>query len=162
YMSPEQAKGKTVDKRADIWAFGVVLYEMLTGRMLFSGETVSETMAFVMTKEPDWSVLPANTPNHIRELLRRCLVKNPLNRIRDIGDVRIAIEATGAADDRPQSLPETSRAVTDRAYRVASVVLLIVTIALSVPAIRYFRETPPASPEMRVEITTPSTPVPVE
>ena len=63
YMSPEQAKGRPVDRRADIWAFGVVLYEMLTGRMLFSGETVSETMAFVMTKEPDWNALPANTPD---------------------------------------------------------------------------------------------------
>src|SRR5438132_1600948 len=84
-LSREQAKGKTVDKRADIWAFGVVLYEMLTGKMLFSGETVSETMAFVMTKELDWDTLPANIPLRIRELLHRCVVKEPRNRIRDIG-----------------------------------------------------------------------------
>src|SRR5215467_1758314 len=68
YMSPEQAKGKTVDKRADIWAFGVVLYEMLTGRMLFEGETASETMAFVMTKDPDWNALPPTTPGEIHQL----------------------------------------------------------------------------------------------
>src|SRR2546426_12758823 len=89
YMAPEQAKGKAVDKRADIWAFGVVLYEMLTGRMLFSGETTSETMAAVMMKEPDWNTLPANTPARLRVLLRRCLTKEPSNRLRDIGDVRI-------------------------------------------------------------------------
>ena len=92
YMSPEQAKGKTVDKRADIWAFGVVVYEMLTGKMPFFGETVSETMAFVITKEPDWNVLPKDLPLRIRELLRRCLIKDPRNRIRDMGDVRIELE----------------------------------------------------------------------
>src|SRR5262249_34007754 len=92
YMSPEQAKGKNVDKRADVWAFGVVLYEMLTGRMLFSGETASETIAAVMMKEPDWSALPAKTPARMRDLLRRCLIKEPRNRVRDIGDARITIE----------------------------------------------------------------------
>src|SRR6266571_516997 len=80
YMPPEQAKGKTVDRRADIWAFGVVLYEMLTGKMAFSGETVSETMAAVMLKEPDWDALPGNTPARLRDLIRRCLVKEPRNR----------------------------------------------------------------------------------
>src|SRR5262252_4492971 len=77
YMSPEQATGKNVDKRADIWAFGVVLYEMLTGRMLFSGETASETLAAVLTKEPDWKALPANLPERINDLIRRCLIKEP-------------------------------------------------------------------------------------
>ena len=92
YMSPEQAKGKVVDRRSDIWSFGVVLVEMLTGKALYSGETVSETIAQVMIKEPDWSVLPTATPDRLRSLLQRCLVKDPRNRIRDIGDVRIAIE----------------------------------------------------------------------
>src|SRR5262249_13943518 len=91
YMSPEQAKGKPVDRRADIWSFGVVLYEMLTGKMAFSGETVSETMAFVMTRDPDWSTLPANTPTRLRELLRRCLTKDPQNRLQAIGEARITI-----------------------------------------------------------------------
>src|SRR5436309_13145066 len=92
YMTPEQAKGRNVDRRADIWAFGVVLYEMLTGRMLFSGETASETMAAMMMKEPDWNTLPADSPARVRGLLHRCLTKEPRNRLRDIGEARIAIE----------------------------------------------------------------------
>lgn len=91
YMAPEQAKGKAVDRRADIWAFGVIVYEMLTGRMAFVGETASETMAFVMTREPEWSALPAETPARLIDLLRRCLIKDPRSRARDIGDLRIAI-----------------------------------------------------------------------
>jgi len=92
YMSPEQAKGKGVDRRADIWAFGCVLYEMLTGKQSFPGETASESVAAVIKDEPDWSKLPASTPPGIRELLRRCLVKDPRLRLRDMGDARIAIE----------------------------------------------------------------------
>src|SRR5215471_2246591 len=91
YMSPEQAKGKPVDKRADIWAFGVVLIEMLTGRQLYNGDTISETLAAVLLKEPDLTGLPASTPAAIRRLLRRCLDKDPQERLRDIGEARIAI-----------------------------------------------------------------------
>ncbi len=92
YMAPEQAKGKAVDKRADIWAFGVVLYEMLTGQRLFSAETIPETLAHVMTREIDLGTLPPTTPRHIRTLLARCLVKEPKQRLRDIGDVRLALD----------------------------------------------------------------------
>ena len=92
YMSPEQAKGKRVDKRADIWAFGAVVYEMLTGTRAFAGEDVSETLAFVLTKEPDWELLPAETPNDLKSLLRLCLRKDARRRVRDIGDVRLALE----------------------------------------------------------------------
>jgi Tol biopolymer transport system component len=92
YMSPEQAKGKAVDRRADIWAFGCVLYEMLSGQMAFRGETVTDTLAAVIKEEPDWSRLPAATPAHIRVLLQRCLQKDPKQRLRDIGDARIAID----------------------------------------------------------------------
>jgi serine/threonine-protein kinase len=108
YMAPEQAKGKPVDKRADIWAFGVILYEMLTGRMLFSGETVSETMAFVMTKEPDWKALPASTPWRLQRLLHRCLRKDARSRLQAIGDARIAIEEVqsgSATECRKDSWP---------------------------------------------------------
>ena len=94
YMSPEQTKGRPVDRRADIWAFGCVFYEMLTGRQAFSGETVSETLAAVIKDEPDWSRLPPVTPGRIQTLVRRCLVKDPKQRLRDIGDARIAIEET--------------------------------------------------------------------
>jgi len=93
YMAPEQARGKTVDKRADIWAFGVVLYEALTGKPLFAGgDTLTDTIAAVVTREPDWSALPAETPPHLRRLLERCLRKDPKQRLRDIGDARIALE----------------------------------------------------------------------
>ena len=98
YMSPEQAKGKPVDKRSDIWAFGCVLYEMLTGQRAFAGEDVSDTLAFIITKEPDWTALPANTPWTIRKLLRRCLEKDRKRRLRDIGDARMEIEELPAID----------------------------------------------------------------
>jgi Tol biopolymer transport system component len=93
YMSPEQARGKPVDKRADIWAFGTVLYQMLTGRWLFDGETVSDVLAAVLTHEPDWSALPAATPASTRILLRRCLDRDPKTRLRDIGEARVALAA---------------------------------------------------------------------
>jgi Tol biopolymer transport system component len=92
YMSPEQARGLRVDRRTDIWAFGCVLYEMLTGRPAFPGETVSDTIAKILEREPDWSLLPPATPAAIRRLLFRCLAKDPRRRIRDIGDARIEIE----------------------------------------------------------------------
>jgi serine/threonine protein kinase len=98
YMAPEQARGKAVDKRADIWAFGCVLYEMLSGRRAFAGEEVSDTLAYVITKEIDWSALPPETPRHIRRLLQRCLEKDPKRRMRDIGDARIELEDGARAD----------------------------------------------------------------
>jgi eukaryotic-like serine/threonine-protein kinase len=89
YMSPEQAKGKSLDRRADIWAFGVVFYEMLTGRSLYAGETVSDTLAAVLTRDPDWGTVPAR----FQPLLRRCLERDPTMRLRDIGEARVALEA---------------------------------------------------------------------
>ena len=97
YMSPEQARGKEVDKRTDIWAFGCVVYEMLTARPAFRGETASDTIAAILEHEPDWSALPARTPASIRRLIQRCLEKDQKRRVRDIGDARIDIEdALGA------------------------------------------------------------------
>jgi Tol biopolymer transport system component len=93
YMSPEQARGLAVDKRTDIWAFGCVVYEMLTGRIAFAGETVSDSIAKILEREPDWSALPDSTPAPIRRLLLRCLTKDPKARMRDIGDSRIEIDA---------------------------------------------------------------------
>ncbi|HEY1805648.1 MAG TPA: protein kinase [Terracidiphilus sp.] len=92
YMSPEQAKGKHVDRRADIWAFGCVLFEMFAGKMAFEGETISDLLAAVIRGEPEWAALPATTPGAVQRLIRRCLVKDPKQRMRDIGDARIAIE----------------------------------------------------------------------
>ncbi len=97
YMSPEQARGKPLDKRTDIFSFGCVLYECLTGRQAFSGETVSDTLSAILRAEPDWSALPAATPARVRELLRRCLQKDPKRRLHDIADARIEIEEAQAA-----------------------------------------------------------------
>ncbi len=100
YMSPEQARGQPVDKRADIWSFGVVLYEMLTGKQAFKGDTISDTLAAVLRAEVDWDVLPAGTPASIRRLLRRCLTRDRKQRLQAIGDARFEIEEalTGSTD----------------------------------------------------------------
>src|SRR5437667_2838418 len=100
YMSPEQARGKTVDRRADIWAFGVVLYEMLAGQRLFAGEEISDTLAAVLKTAPDWQRLPAATPAGLRRLLQRCLEKDPRRRLQAIGEARVQIEdaVSGAPD----------------------------------------------------------------
>jgi serine/threonine-protein kinase len=93
YMSPEQARGRSVDKRADIWAFGAVLYEMLSGRKAFEGETVSDTLAAVLRADIDWAALPPETPASVRRVLRRCLDRDPKTRFRDIADARIEMDA---------------------------------------------------------------------
>jgi Tol biopolymer transport system component len=94
YMSPEQARGKVVERRVDLWAFGAVVYEMLTGRRAFDGEDVSDTLAHVLMKEPDWSLLPVHTPISIRRLLRRCLEKDRIRRLESAADARLEIEET--------------------------------------------------------------------
>ena len=101
YMSPEQAKGKRVDRRADIWAFGAVLYEMLTGRRAFFGEDVSETLAAVLRAEPEWNALPAETHGALGNVLRLCLTKDVKLRVRDIGDVRLAMDGSFVSAAQP-------------------------------------------------------------
>lgn len=106
YMSPEQAKGKSVDRRADIWAFGCVLYEMLSGTQAFTGETVTDVLAGVVRADPDWDAIPAAVPTRIRGLIGRCLVKDPKHRLQAIGEARIAIEEAIEGDasvDLPRS-----------------------------------------------------------
>jgi serine/threonine protein kinase/dipeptidyl aminopeptidase/acylaminoacyl peptidase len=117
YMSPEQGKAKPVDRRADIWAFGCVLYEMLTGKMAFRGDTVTETLAAVLKNEPDWPQLPAATPQHVRVLLRRCLQKDARQRLQAMGDARIALDEvlSGASD---ANLPATPSVAVDGRRRV--------------------------------------------
>ena len=113
YMSPEQARGKPVDKRTDIWAFGCVLYEILTARPAFPGETVPETIDAILEREPDWNALPAPTPTSIRRLLQRCLEKDPRRRLRDIGDARLEVDEALVAIVSPRAAaPE--RASDDR------------------------------------------------
>ncbi len=105
YMAPEQARGAAVDKRADIWAFGVVLYEMLTGKSLFAGPTVSDTLAGVLKTEIDWKALPSETPTEIRRLLRRCLERDPKNRLHDIADARLVLDDLLAGRAEAGDLP---------------------------------------------------------
>jgi serine/threonine protein kinase len=111
YMSPEQAKGKSVDRRTDIWAFGCVLYEILTGKPTFEGETTSDVLAAVIRAEPDWNAMLATTPARIRELVRRCLVKDPKQRLQAVGEARIAIEKalSGEPDVAPGLVPAQGR-----------------------------------------------------
>jgi len=112
YMSPEQARGKTVDKRTDIWAYGCVLYEMLTGRKAFVGETASDAIAAILEREPDWTKLPAAAPAPVQRLLRRCLEKDPSRRLRDIGDARLDVDSalsSPAQADLPKPAQMTRR-----------------------------------------------------
>ena len=154
YMSPEQAKGKSVDKRADIWSFGVVLFEMLTGQHLFSGETVSETLAAVMMKEPVWETLAGELPARLSNVLRRCLEKDPHLRMRDIGDVRLAMGGAFETIAEPRSEPAapTVRRLWQQPVPVA--VAASVAVGLAVWALR---PVPPAldQPTSRVSISVP-------
>jgi eukaryotic-like serine/threonine-protein kinase len=137
YMSPEQARGKPVDRRADIWAFGVVLYEMLTGRALFAGETVSDTMAEVLKRDIDLKALPPDTPPGVRRMLALCLQRDPRERLRDIGDAFIAFELT------PSHIRERTSRVT-RSGVAAAVVMAMLAGAAATWAWVSFRlaETP--------------------
>ena len=139
YMSPEQARGKPVDKRTDIWAFGCVLYEMLTGVRAFAGDEVSDTLAFIITREPAWSALPASTPGSIRRLLRRCLTKDRRQRLSDIADARLEIAEVGAEQAAEvSSTAATSPTITRKPFPWPSMALasaglfaLAVSIAIS-------------------------------
>jgi serine/threonine protein kinase/dipeptidyl aminopeptidase/acylaminoacyl peptidase len=142
YMSPEQAVGKRVDKRTDLWSFGVVLLEMLTGRQLFHGETVSHVLASVLKDEPDWMVLPANTPISIRRLLRRCLEKERKRRLADAADARLEIE------DVLSGLVETTlRVRTRRGEAVAWGLAAVALAGAAALTFVHFRETPPPTPK---------------
>jgi len=126
YMSPEQARGRTTDKRTDIWSFGCILFELLSGRTAFSGETVSDNIAAILKAEPEWSLLPATTPPRLRELVARCLEKDRRRRLRDIGDARIELEKVQAGD--PGTVPEVATGHARRLLPLA--VVLVVGIAL--------------------------------
>jgi len=113
YMAPEQAKGRTVDRRADLWAFGVILWEMLTGQRLFQGEDISDTLAAVLRDDPDWDAVPDGTPEGVRRLLARCLERDPRKRLRDIGEARVRLEQwtndPSSLADAPADLPAWTR-----------------------------------------------------
>ena len=150
YMPPEQARGKSVDKRADIWAFGVVLYEMLTGERLFEGETVSDTLIEVATREPDWGRVPAK----VQRLLRRCLEKDPKRRLRDIGDMQLLLVAETDEDVRPLDVEHPGGPLHIKRW-VWQVAAGVATLALAALALIHFREKPPAVEVVRFQIPAP-------
>ena len=156
YMAPEQAKGKAVDKRADIWAFGVVLYEMLAGRRAFDGDDTSTTLASVLMKDPEWTALPAATPPAIRALVARCLVKDPRQRLRDMGDARLQLEdaLAGRGEPAPPVIAPLGVAKRGRpAWQLATAMGMIAAAAAAAAWFAKPSSTPPAL--MRLSIAMP-------
>ncbi|MGH9785295.1 MAG: protein kinase domain-containing protein, partial [Terriglobia bacterium] len=159
YMSPEQASGRETDKRADIWSFGCVLYELLSGKQAFDGETVTEILASVLKSEPDWTALPESTPPSIRNLLRRCLQKEAKKRLRDAADVQIEIEetiaasATGTAVAAP-AMVAPPRPLWRRAMPIVLTALATAAIAVGI-AIWNRPEAPASRPVSRFAVTLP-------
>jgi Tol biopolymer transport system component len=161
YMSPEQARGRPVDRRTDLWSFGCVLYEMIAGRQAFeTGETMSDAVATILKSDVDWSALPADTPESIRRLLRRCLKKERNERLQSAGDARVEIEE--ARVSAPQETPSPPAAVSVRAKRGERAAWIAATVVLAgvaaTFAVSYFRPGVVELPEVRADIVTPSTP----
>jgi len=159
YMAPEQAKGATADKRADIWAFGVVLFEMLAGGKLFAAETVPETLAQVLTRAPDLDELPADVPPPIRRMLRRCLERQPKRRLRDIGDARLVIDdVLGGVIDDPGSATGVATVPTGPPKWVvpALAATLVVAGAAAFAIARWTAPAPPPREVVRFDIPQPS------
>src|SRR4051812_2219825 len=155
YMSPEQAKGRLVDRRSDVWAFGCVFYEMLTGRPAFDGNSVTEILAAVLKTEPDWRLLPNDTPASISRLLRRCLQKDLKRRLRDIADASFDIDEI-AVPSFPG--PRADAAGARRRERLAWTLAVAVLALTSLVGIGWvLRPKPPPPPMMRLEIATPPT-----
>ena len=146
YMSPEQARGKAVDKRTDIWAFGCVLFELLTGKQVFQGEDVTDILAAVVRAEPDWQALPAATPMQVRDMLRRCLQKDKTQRLRDAGDARIEIQEALAA---PLGVDANTAAPVTRGWHkwlpwTAATVFILTTIAFALGFVLRTPKPPPS------------------
>ena len=135
YMAPEQAAGSAVDRRADIWSFGVVLFEMLIGRRLFEGESVSHVLASVLKDTPDFAALPAGTPERILNLLRRCLRRKPRERLQAIGDARVVIEEVQADPHRDERSPSGSTAAISAAARTSRLAWVVAAAGLAAAAI---------------------------
>jgi serine/threonine-protein kinase len=155
YMSPEQAKAKSVDRRADIWAFGCVLYEMLTGKQAFTGETVTDTLASIIKEEPDSNLLPAQTPMRVRVLLQRCLQKDPKQRLRDIGDARISLEEVLSGAPEVAAMPGAAAVPAWRRALPLAIGLIAVGIAGFTGWSLRPSPAPPAKPVTRFTITLP-------
>ncbi len=157
YMSPEQAKGKEVDRRTDIWAFGVVLFEMITGRRMFSGDTLSETLAAVLTQDPKWTNLPAGVSPRILDLMQRCLRRDPAQRVQAVGDIRITIQEhlANPEPDTPEPTTQTALPVAFWQQPVAIATGLLLMLLIGILATWFLKPTPeiPEVPLTRTAIT---------
>jgi serine/threonine protein kinase/Tol biopolymer transport system component len=142
YMSPEQAKGQPADRRADIWAFGCVVYEMLAGRPVFQGDTLTDVLAAVVRDDPDWTALPSGMPASIYTLLRRCLTKNPRQRLQSIGDARIEIEAVEESVRTNGELTASHRSTRSRSPAPWLPWALLITLAASIGLLEALRPAP--------------------
>src|SRR5207249_4973827 len=143
YMSPEQARGQAVDKRTDIWAFGCVLYEMLTRHLAFQGETVSDTIVASLEREPDWAALPATTPPMVARLLQRCLEKDPKRRLRDIADARAELDDALSGKAPAMGLGHPAVGATQSRWgRWSAIVLIALASALAGWAVRRLNPAP--------------------
>jgi Tol biopolymer transport system component len=156
YMSPEQAKAKPVDRRADIYAFGCVLYEMLTGKRAFQADSVTETLAAVLQKEPDWSRLPSATPVHVRVLLHRCLQKDPKQRLRDIGDARISLDEVLSGKAETTSGAVMAQPLWRRALPWALLASALLGATAILSALLYWARRPQAAEPVRFEVPVPA------
>lgn len=160
YMSPEQARGKPVDKRSDIFSFGCVLYEMLTGAGPFGGETVTDSLGAILHREPEWSLLPPSAPGRIRELLRNCLAKDRRNRLHDIGDARIEIERAMAGNEWTPAAAHTPSA--KRSWLVPAVMVLAAAVLAGGGGWMLAGKMAPAAPKAPAQSFHVSTAVPAE
>ena len=154
YMSPEQARGKSADRRSDMWAFGVVLYEMLTGRLAFDGETVTDVLAAIVTREPDWGALPSTTPPGIRRLLQRCLVRDPRRRLADAGEARYQIEEALASPAAAIEPPPSSSAPRGRVFALIAPWVVVVLLAF-VAAVLWWRRPPAGEQPLHYTVEAP-------
>src|SRR5262249_33384543 len=150
YMSPEQVRGKTLDKRSDVWAFGCILYEMLAGKMAFDGESVAEMFGAIAKVDPDWNALPEGTPALIRSLLHRCLQNDRGRRLRNMGAARLEIEEVLS-----EPIVASSQKKNWPVMWIFSGVGIVAAFFLGILGSGYFRSVPPNPPELRLEVTPP-------
>ena len=155
YMSPEQARGQAVDKRTDIWAFGCILYEMLCGRAAFAGETLTDTLAAVVSREPDWTALPEATTSTVRTVLTRCMEKDPKRRLRDIADVQLLL--SGALDTSKSASVERASGATTSLRRSTILAASSMLVAVGATAVAMWLWSRPAVPPRLSRLLIPST-----
>lgn len=155
YMAPEQARGQVIDKRADVWAYGCVVLEMLTGQQVFAGDTITDVLAALVTREPDWEALPAEAPRAVRRMLRRCLEKDPNRRLRDIADARLEIEEAREGETLELESAGVSQAQASRGSRRWIAVSIALAILAAVLGFFALPSAPPPREVIRAHIPAP-------